>query len=78
LKAIVEIVVEPKKLEAVCRKVATLPEAIKVYEITGEFDVLVELEVDSIVTLREILRDKILKIDGVKTTHSSLVLGEWK
>jgi len=78
LKALIEIVVEPKKLENVCKKLSELKEAVKVYEITGEFDVFVELDVDSMNSLRKILKEKILRIDGVKTTHSSVVLGEWK
>jgi DNA-binding Lrp family transcriptional regulator len=78
LKALIEIVVEPKKLEAVCKKLINIKEATKVYEITGEFDVFVELEIDSMDMLRRILKDRILSIDGVKTTHSSIVLGEWK
>ncbi len=78
MKALVEIVVEPSKLEKVCKMLSQIPESVKVYEITGEFDVFVELNVESIDHLRHILKDEILKIDGVKTTHSSIVLGEWK
>ena len=78
MRAIVEIVVEPKKLDDVCRRLSRMDEAIRVYEITGEFDVLVELEIESVNHLRSILKERILKIDGVKTTHSSIVLGEWK
>jgi DNA-binding Lrp family transcriptional regulator len=78
MKALIEIVVEPKKLEDVCRRLMKLDEAIRVYEITGEFDVFVELEVESIDSLRRILKERILTIEGVKTTHSSIVLGEWK
>lgn len=78
MKALIEIIVEPKMMEKVCREISRLENAIKVYEITGEFDVFVELEVDSMNELRNILKEKILKVNGVKTTHSSVVLGEWK
>lgn len=78
MRALIEVVVEPKKLEEVCKKLSKIDEALRVYEITGEFDVFVELEVDSMDSLRKILKDRILSINGVKTTHSSIVLGEWK
>lgn len=78
MKALIEIVVEPKMMEKVCKKLSELNEALRVYEITGEFDVFVELKIDSMDEFRKILKDRILKVDGVKTTHSSIVLGEWK
>ncbi len=78
MKALIEIIVEPKMMEKVCREISRLENAIKVYEITGEFDIFVELEVESMNELRKILKEKILKVNGVKTTHSSVVLGEWK
>lgn len=78
MKVLVQIVVDPPKLEEVCRTLSSLPEAKRVYEITGQFDVFAELEVDSIESFRKILKEKILKIGGVRTTESSIVLGEWK
>ena len=78
MKILVQIVVDPPKLEEVCKKLVLMPEAKTVYEITGEFDIFVELDVNSIKEFREILKNKILKIDGVKLTESSVVLGEWK
>ena len=78
MRALIEIVVEPRLLEKVCKEISKLENAVRVYEITGEFDVFVELEVSSMDELRRILKEKILKVSGVKTTHSSVVLGEWK
>ena len=78
MKVLVQIVVDPPKLEDVCKKLAAMPEVKTVYEITGEFDIFIEINVDSIDKFRNILKNKILKIDGVKLTESSVVLGEWK
>ncbi len=78
MKILVQIVVDPPKLEEVCKKLAEMPETKTVYEITGEFDIFVELDVNSIDEFREVLKNKILKIEGVKLTESSVVLGEWK
>lgn len=78
MKVLVQIVVDPPRLEEVCKKLSNIPEAKRLYEITGEFDIYLELEVESINTFREILKNKILKVPGVKLTESSIVLGEWK
>jgi len=78
MKILVQVVVDPPRLEEVCKKLVSLPEIKKIYEITGEFDIFLELEVNSIDDFRDILKNKILKISGVKLTESSIVLGEWK
>ena len=44
------------------------------YEVTGEYDIVVTLKVDNILGFREILKNKVLKINGVKSTVSSVVL----
>lgn len=72
------IVVEPNKLDKVCSRLSKIPEVIKVYEITGEFDVFIELEFDSIDVFRRILKEEIMAIDGVRMTQSSIVMSEWK
>ena len=72
------IVAEPNKLEDVCKVLSKIEGVSKVYEITGEFDIFIELEFEDINIFRDILANKILKIDGVRMTQSSIVLGEWK
>jgi len=78
MKAIMLIIVEPNMMDEVCKKLIKIPEIKKVYEITGEFDIFIELEFDSIDTFRNILRDQIMKIEGVRMTQSSVVMSEWK
>jgi len=72
------IVVEPNKLDDVSKKLSKIPEVTKVYEITGEFDVFIELEFESIDVFRRILKEQIMKINGVRMTQSSIVMSEWK
>ncbi|HIQ13802.1 MAG TPA: Lrp/AsnC family transcriptional regulator [Thermoprotei archaeon] len=78
MKAIMLIIVEPNMMDEVCKKLIKIPEIKKVYEITGEFDIFIELEFDSIDTFRNILRDQVMKIEGVRMTQSSVVMSEWK
>ncbi|MFQ5710997.1 MAG: Lrp/AsnC family transcriptional regulator [Candidatus Geothermarchaeales archaeon] len=78
MKLVVHIVVDPKSLEEVCQNLSKLEEIKRVYEITGEYDVFTEVEVESVEDFRRLLKEKILKIAGVKLTESSIVLGVWK
>jgi len=49
-----------------------------VYEVTGEYDIVCMLKVENILAFRTVLKDKVLKINGVKSTVSSVVLYEHK
>ncbi len=46
----------------------------ELYEVTGEFDIVTLVEADDIEQFRDILKNKIMKIRGVKSTVSSIVL----
>jgi len=78
MKALVSIVVDPERSPEVCSRLSQIEEIRKVYEVTGQYDVVVEVEVGSIEEFREVLNKKILAIKGVKMTESAIVLCEWK
>jgi DNA-binding Lrp family transcriptional regulator len=46
----------------------------ELYEVTGEFDIVSLLSASDIEEFREVLKNKIMKIKGVKSTVSSVVL----
>ena len=46
----------------------------ELYEVTGEFDIVSLLSATDIEEFREVLKNKIMKIPGVKSTVSSVVL----
>ena len=52
-------------------KVYTVEE---LYEVTGEFDIVTLFSAANIEEFRDILKNKIMKIPGVKSTVSSIVL----
>ena len=56
---------------AALSKLETLEE---LYEVTGEFDIVTLVSASGIEEFREILKNKIMKIKGVKSTVSSVVL----
>jgi DNA-binding Lrp family transcriptional regulator len=78
LKVLVGIVVEPKLLEEVCQKLSELEAVTQVYTVTGEYDVFIITEAPSVDAFRELLKENVLSVPGVKLTESSVVLGVWK
>jgi Lrp/AsnC family transcriptional regulator, leucine-responsive regulatory protein len=78
VRVFLNLFVESKELENVTQSLVKLPEVTDVYEVTGEYDIVCMLKVDSILTFRNVLKDKVLKIGGVRSTVSSVVLYEHK
>jgi len=78
VRVFLNLFVESKELENVTQALVRLPEVTDVYEVTGEYDIVCMLKVDNILAFRNILKDKVLKINGVKSTVSSVVLYEHK
>ena len=66
--------VDSKELEMVINTLVKLPEVTDVYEVTGEYDIVCLLRTENILAFREILKNKVLKIPGVKSTVSAIVL----
>lgn len=72
--AILNLFVESKKLESVADELAKLPNIRDLYEVTGEYDLVAVVTVENALDFRRFLKDKVLKIDGVKSTVTSIVL----
>jgi len=71
---LLHIFVDSAKLERATEALRKLPQIVDVYEVTGEYDVVVMVESDDIATFREFLKNNVLKIEGIKSTVSSVVL----
>jgi DNA-binding Lrp family transcriptional regulator len=63
--------VEPARTEQVVKQLSTIPGAI-VREVTGPYDVVVELERDTVVDLTSVVRSRIRSISGVTSTTTCL------
>jgi DNA-binding Lrp family transcriptional regulator len=74
IRVFLNLFVESKEIDHVTETLVKLPEVVDVYEVTGEYDIVVTLKVDNILGFRELLKNKVLKINGVKSTVSSVVL----
>ena len=71
--AFVGITTEPKSARDVTRRLATLPELRQLCSVSGEFDYIALLRVESTARLDGLL-DEIGAIDGVVKTTTSVVL----
>jgi len=71
---VINIFTESKELDKVAAAIAALPESIDVYEVTGEYDIVALVGANDIASFRDFLKNKILKINGVNSTVTSLIL----
>ena len=78
LLAFVDIFVESPKMDEVIQELQKLPNMEELYEVTGEFDIVSLVSAADIEEFRDILKNKIMKIKGVKSTVSSIVLKSHK
>ncbi len=74
IRVILNITIESRDLDEVSRALASLPFVVDLYEITGESDIILMLEANDVIDFRNMLKNHILSIEGVKTTVSSIVM----
>ncbi len=74
LLAFVDIFVDSPHMDDVVEALAKLDNIEELYEVTGEFDIVTLVKTDDIEQFRDVLKNKIMKIRGVKSTVSSIVL----
>ena len=78
LLAFVDIFVESSEMDNVILSLEKVPNLEKLYEVTGEFDIITLISACDVEEFRDILKNKIMKIKGVKSTASSIVLKSCK
>lgn len=74
ISVILNIMIESRDLDDVSRALASLPEVIDVYEVTGESDIVAIVKANDVIDFRNMLKNEILKIDGIKSTVSSVIM----
>jgi DNA-binding Lrp family transcriptional regulator len=70
----VDIFVDSPYMDDVVHALAQVPNMEELYEVTGEFDIVSLVSAADIEEFRDILKNRIMKIKGVKSTVSSVVL----
>ena len=74
LLAFVDIFVESPLMDDVVAALKDLPNLEEMYEVTGEFDIVSLVSAEDIDEFRDVLKNRIMKIKGVKSTVTSVVL----
>ncbi len=74
LLAFIDIFVDAAYKDKVAQALSKLKNLEALYEVTGEFDIVTMVSAADIEEFRDILMNNIMKIQGVKSTVSSIVL----
>lgn len=72
--AFVDIFVDSPTMDDVVQALQNIPNIEELYEVTGEFDIVTLVSASDIEEFRDILKNRILKIRGVRSTVSAIVL----
>lgn len=72
--AFVDLFVDAPLMDEVISSLKEIKNAVQIYEVTGEFDVIVLVNVNDIEEFRDLLKNRIMKINGIKSTVTSIVL----
>ncbi len=71
---ILDVNVKSQELERVATTLQKLPQVVDLYEVTGEYDLVALVEADSIIAFRNLLKDKILSIEGISGTNTLVII----
>ena len=74
MNAFVHIFVESSQVDAVIASLQRIPNIEEIFHVTGEFDLVTLVSADDIEQFRDILKNKIMKVSGIRSTVSSVVL----
>src|SRR3989442_14855780 len=74
LIAFVSIFVESPYMDDVVQALSRLDKVVDLYEVTGEFNIVTVVSTSDIEEFRDVLKNKIMKVKGDKSTVSSIVL----
>jgi DNA-binding Lrp family transcriptional regulator len=78
IRVLLDVFVESGQLDHVRSELASLAEVHDLYEVTGAADLRALIRTESLPAFRNLLVNKILKIQGVRTTISDIILFAWK
>jgi len=74
VKATVGINRDPKLKDEIHNKFMETPEVVSISEITGRFDIMIQVYAESLEALHSVVIEKIGKIDGIQNTETFVEL----
>lgn len=81
VRALIEVKVKPRRdggFDDVARRIARFPEVVRLYLVSGGYDLLLEVEGDSLQTVAGFVSARLATIDGVLSTATSFQLKKYK
>ena len=81
VRALIEVKVTPRRdggFDDVARRIAKFPEVVRLYLVSGGYDLLLEVEGDSLQTVAGFVSVRLATIDGVLSTATSFQLKKYK
>lgn len=76
IKAYVLVVTNPGATRDVVSAISQIPGVVELHEVMGPYDIVVELEVESLRDVPPILSDKIRSVPGIESTTSLVTFPE--
>ncbi len=76
--ASVNIFVDPAEKANVVRSLSKLENAEEIYEVAGEYDIVSLVSASTLEEFRDVLQKRIMKIKGIKSTISAIILAPHK
>ncbi|MCS7095349.1 MAG: Lrp/AsnC ligand binding domain-containing protein [Thaumarchaeota archaeon] len=74
----IHLFVEPGRLEVVGEALSKFEEVTDVFEVTGEYDIIIIVNTTDVTSFRKFIADKLLTIPGIRSAVSSIVLHVYK
>lgn len=71
---ILNIYAELNELDDIVERLSKMPEVVDLYEVTGDYDIVAIVEVNSVEEFRRVVIRKLTEIKGVRGTNSFVVL----
>lgn len=81
VRALIEVKVTPRRdggFDDVARRIAKFPEVVRLYLVSGGYDLLLEVEGDSLQEVAGFVSARLATIDGVLSTATSFQLKKYK
>jgi len=76
IKAYVLVVTNPGATKDVVAKLKSIPGVQELHEVMGPYDVVIEIEVESLSDVPPILSDRIRTVEGIESTTSLVTFPE--
>jgi DNA-binding Lrp family transcriptional regulator len=65
-------------MDEVIEALSKIDNVEEIYEVTGEFDIVTLVSASDIESLSDVLKNRIMKVNGIKSTVTSIILSPHK